>query len=173
MYILTEHYLLVRRIRFPQDHTSCFEVVSALYLPWQVLVPFEDSEGGLGLPYCSTLQLLLASISCLFCIVSWVIDRMNCNTCCCILNTYTHTHTHTHIQTQTTWSSLVVKDTSSDGWRRHAPDKELVRYKVFRLHWIRLRALYPYFLSFRLWVCRSFNDRCSGRLGRKDTFLCS
>jgi hypothetical protein len=91
------------------------------------------------------LQLLLAPLSCLFCIVSWVIDRMN--TCCCILNTHTHT--------QTTCSSLVVKDTSSEGWRRHASDKELVLYKVFRPHWIRLRAVYPYYSSFRRFVCGS------------------
>jgi hypothetical protein len=79
-------------------------------------VPLVGGIRGLDLPFSSMLQLLLASLSCLFCIVGWVIDRMNCSTCCCILNTHTHT----------TCSSLVVKDTSSDGWRRHASDKELV-----------------------------------------------
>ena len=45
VYFNQAKYLLVRRIHFPQDHTSCCEVVSAPHHPWQVLVPFVGSEG--------------------------------------------------------------------------------------------------------------------------------
>jgi hypothetical protein len=118
---------------------------------------------GLRLPSSSMLELLLASLCCLFCIVSSVIDRTNYSTCCPVLKTHTNNLLRLSGQRRTA-SRLTHARTSQNSTVLGLPSA-FWRYSADRR--------VPYFRSVRLWIGRHFVRRyVSHVIGRSLSSLC-